>query len=231
MRTILSLIFTNSEVRKLLTDFSVIGRDLLAKGASMAAERLRPGEEELARVNEAAPQDEFVTKGGRKIGPGETPILEAKVPGTDTTVEQHPRADDAKVRTGNGEEKSGKQVVGEGRSAVEEAQDRARGAKDDLQEKAYQAKGATQEQADQARRQGCVVLSNPSRSEYSSHCLRNLEGVGPSSVEAEEKKQGLKDRVRGYAVCSSHFFKLLFLIYCTGRSHRSHPPTTPRTSP
>ncbi|OAX34933.1 hypothetical protein K503DRAFT_774020 [Rhizopogon vinicolor AM-OR11-026] len=181
LRTILSLILTNSEVRKLLTDFSVIGRDLLAKGASKAAEHLRPGEAELARVDEAAPQDEFVTKGGRKVGPGETPVLETKVPGTDTTVEQHPRADDAKVITGNGEEKSGKQVVGEGRGALEEAQNRARGARGDMQEKAYQAKGTAQEQADQARQQG------------------NLNGVGPDPSEVEEKKQGLRDRVRGFA--------------------------------
>lgn len=157
--------------------------------------------------------------------------MEANVPGTDTTVEQHPRADDAKVRTGNGEEKSGKQVVDEGRNAVEEVQDRVRGANDDLQEKAYQAKGTAQEQADQARRQGCVILSNLNRSEHSSHFLRNLEGVGPSSAEVEEKRQGLKDRVRGYAVCSSQTFKLLFLIYCTGRFYRSHPPTAPRKSP
>jgi len=157
LRTILSLILTNSEVRKLLTDFSVIGRDLLAKGASKAAEHLRPNEEELARVNEAAPQDEFVSKGGRKIGPRETPVLEAKVPGTGATVEQHPRADDAKVTTDSGKEKSGKQVVDEGRDALEDAQNRARETKGDMQEKAHQAKGTAQEQADQARRQGCVI--------------------------------------------------------------------------
>jgi hypothetical protein len=34
LRTILSLVLTNSEVRKLLSDFSLIGRDLLTRGAS-----------------------------------------------------------------------------------------------------------------------------------------------------------------------------------------------------
>lgn len=38
LRTILSLILTNSEARKLLPDFSLIGRDLLARGASKAAD-------------------------------------------------------------------------------------------------------------------------------------------------------------------------------------------------
>jgi hypothetical protein len=38
LRTILSLILTNSEVRELLSDFSLIGRDLLARGASNPAD-------------------------------------------------------------------------------------------------------------------------------------------------------------------------------------------------
>ncbi|KAG1727557.1 uncharacterized protein EDB91DRAFT_1315896 [Suillus paluster] len=176
LRTILSLILTNSEVRKLLSDFSVIGRDLLAMGASKAAEKLRPGEEELAHVNEAAPQDEFVTKGGRKVGSGETPVLEAKVPGTSTVVEQHPRADDAEVTTGDGEQESGKQLVGETRSAVE-------GVKGVAKDKSSQAKDTTQGKVDEALQQG------------------NLEGVSPdySSSDTEGKKQGIKERFRGYA--------------------------------
>ncbi|KAG1854482.1 hypothetical protein DFJ58DRAFT_727914 [Suillus subalutaceus] len=144
LRTILSLILTNSEVRKLLSDFSVIGRDLLAKGASKVAESLRPGEEELSRIDEAAPQDEFVTKNGRKAGPSETPVLEAKVPGTDTVVEHHPRDDDATVTTGDGSQKSGKQIVGEGRAVVDDVKDNAK-------DKASQALDTAQEKADKAR--------------------------------------------------------------------------------
>ncbi|KAG1723281.1 hypothetical protein EDB19DRAFT_1645363 [Suillus lakei] len=176
LRTILSLILTNSEVRKLLSDFSVIGRDILAKGAAKVAESLRPGEEELAHVDEAAPQDEFVTKGGRRAGPSETPVLEAKVPGTDTVVERHPRADDTTVTTGEGSQKSGKQIVGEGRAVVENAKDNAK-------DKASQAKDTAQEKAEQAHQQG------------------NLEGVGPdtSSSDTEGKKRGFKERIRSYA--------------------------------
>ncbi|KAG2367086.1 hypothetical protein BDR07DRAFT_1272922 [Suillus spraguei] len=176
LRTILSLILTNSEVRKLLSDFSIIGRDILAKGASKVAESLRPGEEELAHIDEAAPQDEFVTKGGRKSGPSETPVLEAKIPGTDTVVERHPRAGDATVTTGDGSQKSGKQIVGEGRAAVDDV-------KDDAKDKVSQAQDTAQEKADQARQQG------------------NVESAGPdtSSSETGEKKRGLKERIRGYA--------------------------------
>ncbi|KAG2338803.1 hypothetical protein BDR05DRAFT_951623 [Suillus weaverae] len=176
LRTILSLILTNSEVRKLLSDFSVIGRDILAKGVSKVAESLRPGKEELAHVDEAAPQDEFVTEGGRKVGPSETPVLQAKVPGTDTVVEHHPRVDDVTVTTGDGSQKSGKQIVGEGRAAAADVKDNAK-------DTAFQAQDTAQEKADQARQQG------------------NVEGAGPdtSSSETEKKKRGLKERIRGYA--------------------------------
>lgn len=69
----MSIILTNSEVRKLLSDFSVVGRDLLAKGAVKAAEALRPTEEELAKVGEAAPQGEFTTKEDHKGRAEEAP--------------------------------------------------------------------------------------------------------------------------------------------------------------
>ncbi|KIJ58511.1 hypothetical protein HYDPIDRAFT_171253 [Hydnomerulius pinastri MD-312] len=135
--------------------------------------------------SQPAPEDEFITKGGRKAGPEETPILEAKVPGTDTTVEQHPHADDAKVTTGDGEEKSGSQALREGQNATQDIQNRYAGAKEDVKGQAYQtvqgAKDSAQQQADQAQQQG------------------TLEGVGPdtSSEEVEAKKQGFKDRIKG----------------------------------
>jgi Family of unknown function (DUF5923) len=40
LRTIQSLILTNSEVRKLLSHFSLIGRDIVAHGTSKAAKSL-----------------------------------------------------------------------------------------------------------------------------------------------------------------------------------------------
>lgn len=80
LRTLLNLILTNSEARKLLSDFGVIGRDLLARSAAKVAETLRPDEQRLAQVNHSVPQDQFVTEGGRVAGPGEKPILETKLP-------------------------------------------------------------------------------------------------------------------------------------------------------
>jgi hypothetical protein len=38
-------------------------------------------------VDRAAPADQFHTEGGRTIGPNEgTPVLEARIPGTDKTA-------------------------------------------------------------------------------------------------------------------------------------------------
>lgn len=74
LRTLLSLILTNAEVRKLLNDFSVIGRDLFARGAMKAAEKARPDEERLRTVDDTAPNDTFYTENGRKAGPDETPV-------------------------------------------------------------------------------------------------------------------------------------------------------------
>lgn len=74
LRTLLSLVFTNAEVRKLVNDFGVIGRDLLARGAEKVAQEARPSEDALRRVDEPGPEHTFVSEGGRKVGPNETPV-------------------------------------------------------------------------------------------------------------------------------------------------------------
>ncbi|KAJ7041872.1 hypothetical protein C8F04DRAFT_1252363 [Mycena alexandri] len=59
LRTLLSLVLTNAEMRKLLADAGTIGRDLLAKGASKAAESIAPPREQLERADDHAPHDKF----------------------------------------------------------------------------------------------------------------------------------------------------------------------------
>ena len=124
LRTLLNLVLTNSEARKLLSDFGVIGRDLLAKGATKVAEHLRPDEEQLAKVDHTTPQDHFVTEGGRVAGPGEKPVLDAKLP-FDTTFKHDPDAPqptverDGEVRGVGDVVDSGRQQASEVRSAVE----------------------------------------------------------------------------------------------------------------
>ncbi|THH17056.1 hypothetical protein EUX98_g9201 [Antrodiella citrinella] len=168
LRTLLSLILTNAEVRKLLSDFSVIGRDLLARGASKLADQARPDEEALRRVDESAPNDRFVTEGGRHAGPNETPVLEVRVPGTDTTVKQHPKDEPgtgATVERGDG-------TVQSGAEAKDEAANKAN-------ELSGQASEEAQKQADDINN---VVNGDP---------------VPNDREEAQEKKQGFKAKILG----------------------------------
>ncbi|KZT70697.1 hypothetical protein DAEQUDRAFT_667430 [Daedalea quercina L-15889] len=134
LRTLLSLVMTNAEVRKLVADFSVIGRDLLARGAGKLAETARPDEARLAQVDDSAPRDQFVTEGGRVAGPDETPVVEARIPGTDTRVAQHPKAElgqGATIKQANGEVKSGDQAAREAQSKTNELKGEAYRQKDD----------------------------------------------------------------------------------------------------
>ncbi|KAI0707522.1 hypothetical protein C8T65DRAFT_216076 [Cerioporus squamosus] len=168
LRTLLSLVLTNAEVRKLLTDFSVIGRDILARAASKVADKARPDEERLRRVDESAPRDQFVTEGGRLVGPDETPVLEARIPGTGTTVAQHPREElghGAKVKQENGEVKSGA-------SAINEAQQRAN-------ETIEQGRTEAQRQKEDVNN---IVGGDP---------------VPDNREDAEAKKSGLMNKIRG----------------------------------
>ena len=60
----LTLVLTVSEVRRLLYNFSIIGRDLLVKSASKA-EMIAMPEEKLRDVDQNASNDQFITEDGR----------------------------------------------------------------------------------------------------------------------------------------------------------------------
>ncbi|KDR72326.1 hypothetical protein GALMADRAFT_213339 [Galerina marginata CBS 339.88] len=141
LRTLLTLILSDSEVRKLLSDFSLIGRDLLSKTAVKAATAIAPSKEGLANIDKPAPDNQFITEGGRVAGPNETPVLEARLPGTDTTVKHHPKEDSQPMLTGaDGTQKP----VGE---VKDEAKDQVGQAKEKAGPMAQQAVGQAQDQA------------------------------------------------------------------------------------
>ncbi|KAF9560678.1 hypothetical protein CPC08DRAFT_665210 [Agrocybe pediades] len=192
LRTILTLIMTNSEVRKLLSDFSLIGRDLLSIGASNLASTIAPHPDKLSQVDRPAPQDEFATEGGRKIrtGDGETPVLEARVPGTDRVVRNHPGEDDAYIVNPDGSRKPAAEAASEGKQAYDE----------------YQAQGgATGIAMNQAREKGPDVVDrakqeapgvvDQAKGEAERH-RRDVEEAEDPDAEVEAKKRGLMDRMR-----------------------------------
>jgi len=91
LRTLGNFIATNREVRKILSDFSVIGRDILARTASHAAERIRPTEEALKGVDLPAPSDQAESAGGKTTGPEDTAVTEVDAPATSAAVRHHPQ--------------------------------------------------------------------------------------------------------------------------------------------
>ncbi|KAJ6500873.1 hypothetical protein C8R45DRAFT_82700 [Mycena sanguinolenta] len=72
LRTLLNLVLTNGEMRKLITDAGVVGRDLLAKSTTKVAEAVAPKPHELARADDSAPHDHFVEEGAGAARVGTT---------------------------------------------------------------------------------------------------------------------------------------------------------------
>ncbi|CAG9950893.1 unnamed protein product, partial [Clonostachys rosea f. rosea IK726] len=62
LRTLGTLIITNGQFRKLLKDFSILVRDIAGDAASNAANKVRPSEEQLGQLDEAAPDNTWHEK-------------------------------------------------------------------------------------------------------------------------------------------------------------------------
>ncbi|KAF8263795.1 hypothetical protein EI94DRAFT_1772841 [Lactarius quietus] len=90
LRTLANLIATNREARKILSDFSVLGRDILASAASHVADSVRPAHEALSDVDRPGPSNQFETAEGKTVGPDETPVAEIPVPSTNGAVRYQP---------------------------------------------------------------------------------------------------------------------------------------------
>lgn len=86
-RDLLSHILIESEMRTFLSDFSLVDRDLLSTGSQEASRH-------IAKI---ALQDKPNTKGRYSPGLGETPALEAHVPGTNVGVKQHPKESETRI--------------------------------------------------------------------------------------------------------------------------------------
>jgi hypothetical protein len=207
LRTLLSIVLTNSEVRKLLSDFSTIGRDLLSITAQKAATLIAPDAETLAKVNEPGPQDKFVTEGGRTARKGETPVLEARVPGTEATLKHHPRQDDdVMLRGEDGKERPVGEMARQGKDAVQgeyEAQTSAGGSVD--QDKVKEAGKGVMDRADVDNGHGRGI-NGDERVDKAKKEVNGAKANGRehqesgSEEEAEAKKQGLLDRMKGFRV-------------------------------
>jgi Family of unknown function (DUF5923) len=199
----MTLVLTNSEVRKLLSDFGLIGRDLLAIGASKAATNLAPPEEKLRQVDAAAPHDQFVTEGGRKTTDlNETPVLEAGIPLTDQKIRHHPYESTAFVQGRDEHGPTGRpagEIVQEGRDVYGQASN----LRDEAMRHPQQAAGHAQEQLGAAQGQ-----MNPEQQRKMDETVGGFREAGHGVKQdaheyaegdeetKEAKKRGLMDRMR-----------------------------------
>jgi hypothetical protein len=156
LRTLFRIVMTNSEARKLLSDFSVIGRDLLSKTAAKAAETMAPSEEALRNVDHPGESNRFETDNGR---PTDTAGLQVPLPGTSTSAAIGPEGDT--------------QVINNGSSL----------GRDEVKERGRDVAG-----------------------QVASEGRRHAEDIRSSEApvqEAQAKKAGLMDRMKGVTVCLS----------------------------
>ncbi|KZT50965.1 hypothetical protein CALCODRAFT_488290 [Calocera cornea HHB12733] len=173
LRTLLTLFLTNAEFRKLMSDVGLIGRDMFATGAAKLAETARPDAERMARVDDAAPSDQWIGADGKVHGTDETPALQVNLPGGRSII-QHPKEDlgmGATVRDANGNEMSGA-----------EAADKAAAKKDQMVEQGTQQ---AQAHAEDIQRD---VQSNAPEEDQGAQA-----DVAKRSL--KDKLMGLKDRV------------------------------------
>ncbi|KAG6890844.1 hypothetical protein C0992_012483 [Termitomyces sp. T32_za158] len=199
LRTLLSLVLTNSEVRKLFSDFSLIGRDLLSTSLQKASSHIGPTREELAHVNEPGPDNQFITEGGRPVGQGETPVMEARVPGTETKIKEG--GGEARVRSEDG----GERGLGDVREALHDEKEKVKeGAKGAVGVASNrQQAGDTDTSAKHPMSAGIDTsdtnsLEKTAKGVVGDERFDRSREIGESAQsEATDTRKGFMDRVRG----------------------------------
>ncbi|ORX38560.1 hypothetical protein BD324DRAFT_578011 [Kockovaella imperatae] len=154
LRVLITLFITNSEFRKLASDFGIIGRDVFATAASKVADTARPDQEQLDQVDQEAPSKQWVGPDGKKLGTQDTPELQLKNPAGDGEVRYNPKdaPSDAKITGPDGQQMS----AGE---AYQKAQDAKEQAKSQAQDAANQASANKDSLLDQAKSHASDVAS------------------------------------------------------------------------
>ncbi|CED82968.1 Protein of unknown function DUF4449 [Phaffia rhodozyma] len=160
LRTLLTLVLTNSEMRKVISDLGLVGRDLFASAAVRTAEKVRPDEEELNQVDKEAPSGQWEGPGGKKYGTNETPVLEANIAGHKVTHDPKAPVAEGTVHTDpNGNKTNAGEAVQQAKQAKNEAQaqkEDAKGQAGGLKEQAKQVGSQKFEEGKQAYREDGV---------------------------------------------------------------------------
>lgn len=78
LRVLATLFLTNGEVRKLVKDLGIVGRDMFATGAVKAADAARPNTDQLNQIDQPAADRTWVGPDGQTLGPNDSPTLAMK---------------------------------------------------------------------------------------------------------------------------------------------------------
>ena len=137
---------------------------------------IAPTNNELAQVDKPAPEGEFVTEGGKKVGTKEAPVVEARMPGTEKKIAHEPK-DGTTVVKGEGEPETD----------VTELAQTTREQKDRLKEGVLgQAKETRSEDVDAGRVEGATKdVVGDERVELAK---QGAEGIRQRATEAGERE-------------------------------------------
>lgn len=103
IRVLASLFLTNGEVRKLVSDLGLIGRELLSNAAVKVADASRPSQEQMGQVDNPAQANTFIGPDGQTLGPNDSPQLAVKGPdGTQIRYDPKHPPSQAQIHDGQG---------------------------------------------------------------------------------------------------------------------------------
>ncbi|KLT41292.1 hypothetical protein CC85DRAFT_286608 [Cutaneotrichosporon oleaginosum] len=144
LRVLASLFLTNGEVRKLVKDFGIVGRDMFAQGAARAAEAARPSDQQLNQVDAPAPDKTWVGPDGQTLGPNDSPQLQMKA------------ADGSQIRYDPKDDPRNAQIIGKDGNTTRagDAYNQYQDTKQEAMSRAGQAGQAAMQGVQGARQQG-----------------------------------------------------------------------------
>ncbi|WWD18999.1 hypothetical protein CI109_103456 [Kwoniella shandongensis] len=197
LRVLITLFVTNSEARKLLNDFGIVGRDIFATGAAKAADKARPTQDQLDRVDQEAPSHQWIGADGKKLGPNDTPDVQVKGP-DGSQVRYNPKDDprDAKVVDTDGNARSAGQAYDEAQQKKAEAQNKKEELKNEARQEAN-AHGGKEGLKEKAKSHAQDVAG--ARDPNASYSEQKDQIAGRANQKANEADQNTRDVDRDQA--------------------------------
>ncbi|KAL7411844.1 hypothetical protein BDY24DRAFT_395037 [Mrakia frigida] len=187
LRTLITLILTNSEARKVISDLGIIGRDLFATAAVKVAETAKPDQAALDQVDKPAPSGEWKGADGQTHGNESTPKLELNIAGHKIVHDPKAPISSGTVHT---DRDGNSRTAGEISQQAKEAKAEVDQKKEELKSQGKDAAISGAKQAKSAHDQGGLdEVRNQAQG-----AAQDAQGAAPD----EETKAGLKDKFASF---------------------------------